>query len=106
MLIWELIASLELTTRQGYEYKTFRLKIDSDCCPSPINFTSRRRGNLPASAQSFKICHLLEPEGDVRAWFLPREGLLIGFRHSQLSAWSGLYEGPRSRVPFLRMMFP
>lgn len=106
MLIWELMASLKLTTRQVYEYKTFRLKIDNGCSPSPINFTSHGRGNLSESAESLKICHLLEPEADVRVRFLPREGLLIGFRHSQLSAWSGLYEGPRSRVPFLRMMFP
>lgn len=73
MLIWELMASLELTTRQVYEYKTFRLKIDNDCSlPAPIHFTSHGRGNLSGSAESLKICHLLEPEADVQVWFLPK----------------------------------
>lgn len=100
------MASMELTTRQVYEYKTFRLKIDNDYSPSPINFTSHGMGNLSGSAESLKICHLLEPEADVQVWLLPREGVLIGFRHGQLSPWSSLYEGLGSRVPFLRMMFP
>lgn len=72
------MASMELTTRQVYEYKTFRLKIDNDYSPSPINFTSHGMGNLSGSAESLKICHLLEPEADVQVWLLPREGVLIG----------------------------
>lgn len=107
MLTWELVASVELTTRQVYEYKTFRLKIRQRLFPPPPSISQIvEGGNLSGSAESFRICHLLEPEADVQVWLLSREAVLIGFRHSQPSARSGLYAGPRSRVPFLRMMFP
>lgn len=105
MLTWELVASMELTTRQVYEYKTFKDQTMT-VLPPPLISQIVEGGNLSGSAESLRICHLLEPEADVQVWLLPWEAVLIGFRHSQPSARSGLYEGPRSRVPFLRMMFP